>query len=50
MSKDAAAKQLGIAEGLEEAASDLGRWVDSAQPQPANGQRPREYAGISPPE
>jgi predicted lipoprotein len=26
MSKDAAAKQLGIAEGLEEAAGDLERW------------------------
>jgi len=28
MSKDAAAKQLGIAEGLEEAAADLGRWQE----------------------
>jgi len=41
MAKEAAAQHIGQAEGLEEAASDLERWVDSeAASAPAGNGRP----------
>ena len=52
MSKEAAAQHIGQAEGLEEAASDLERWVDTSRPagdraMGAGHLRPLERDGVA---